>query len=53
MKKLDVILHFNINENFENINSIKELIDFMIDNTWDEFYKVGLEPPKFEIKIKE
>lgn len=55
MKKLEVTLKFETTENYdENIGSIRELISYMIDETWDTIYEAGLVPPSYKkYKIKE
>ena len=52
-KRLDITLHFLTNENFEDLIAVKNLIDYMIDEAWDEIYNTGLEPPGFDIEVKE
>ena len=54
MKKLEVTLKFETTENYENIGSIRELINYMIDETWDAIDEAGLIPPSYkEYQIKE
>ncbi len=48
MKKLNITLQFTTNENYnDDLEEVKSLINFMINEAWDNIYEVGLEPPSY------
>jgi hypothetical protein len=54
MKKLEMTLNFTIDDEYfvNDIKIIKQLAEFMIDNSWDEIYDCGLTPlKKYHIEI--
>ena len=50
MKQLNIIFHFNINEEFYDPDAARDLANFILDEAWDAIYESGLEPGNYEIK---
>lgn len=50
MKTLDITFHFTYDENIDcSEKNIYDLVEFMIDQTWDEFHDMNLKLENYEV----